>query len=107
MIRSSLTKKSFTLEELYRLLSLISKEIEDGNWEYIGVLIRLCTGLPGNIVCALNWDDYAFVIIYGFHQLLIYQQMINDGMEYKLLASKEDNRCLPVSAKPTCLQAAP
>lgn len=96
MIRSSLTKKSFTLEELYRLLSLISKEIEDGNWEYIGVLIRLCTGLPGNIVCALNWDDYAFVRNYGFHQLLIYQQMINDGMEYKLLASKEDNRCLPV-----------
>ncbi|WP_446787604.1 hypothetical protein, partial [Macellibacteroides fermentans] len=67
IIRSNLAKKSLTKVEFLYLLSAIRRELDNNNWKYLGVLIRLCTGLQGNIVSALTWDDYEHVIDYDFY----------------------------------------
>ena len=96
IIRRNLTKKSLTKEQFLQLISKIKSELDNNNWKYLGVLIRLCTGLQGNIVSALTWDDYEHVIDYDFYCFHIYRQVVNDGTDYKLFSSIEQSRCVPV-----------
>lgn len=97
-IRKALTKKSFTEEEQKKIYKIVNKKIyEDGKWEYIGVLIKLLTGLESNIVCGLQWDDFVLVEEYGFYKFNIYKQVTNNGESYSGFNSTFDYRCIPCS----------
>ncbi len=93
-VRRALAKKTFTLDEYKNVIGLCldrwKKDIR-----YIGVLIRLVTGLESNIVCALRWQDFKLIKSLGFHCLDIYQQVTNDGSAFKTFESEDDYRRIP------------
>ncbi len=95
-VRDALTKKSFTLTEMKKLYdALQNKIVNEDKPEYIGVLIRLLTGLESNIVCGLKWDDLVFMRSFDFYQLWIRRQVTNDGSTYVGFTHKEDYRRFP------------
>lgn len=94
-VRAALVKKHFTFDEMVEAFHEIKERINEGQTEYIGVLIRLLTGLESNIVCALKYKDYIEAIDYGIKQLLITCQLTNDGALFKAFAKLEDYRKFP------------
>lgn len=94
-VRSALVKKHFTLEEMQSAYHLILDHIRNGKTEYIGVLIRLMTGLESNIVAGLKWEDFRTVEDFGIYQFVITHQLTNDGKTVKGFASLHDYRCIP------------
>lgn len=94
-IRSNLTIRSLTTEELRVVFRAISEKLKTGEAEYLGVLLRLLTGLESNIVCALKWDDFQEISDYGIYSLTISAQVTNDGETCCGFDSREDYRILP------------
>ncbi|MDD3662744.1 MAG: hypothetical protein PHT84_02665 [Candidatus Pacebacteria bacterium] len=97
-VRNALTKKSLTTSELKGLYEIICSRItNEGKPEYIGVLIKLLTGLESNIICALKVEDFVRVEDYGFYKFMIWKQLTNDGSEERDMQKVEDYRCIPCS----------
>ena len=78
-IRGSLAVRSLTKEELVAVFQTITTKLEAGETAYLGVLIRLLTGLESNIVCALKWGDFEEIADYGIYRLVVAHQVTNDG----------------------------
>jgi len=95
-LRSALTKKTLTEGEMDRFLDLLLKRIQRSP-KWLGVLVKLLTGLESNIVCGLRWMDFVKVESYGFYQLHVYSQLSNDGKTAKGFDSDDDYRCIPCS----------
>jgi len=98
-VRAALVKKHFTFDEMVEAFQEIKKRINEGKSEYIGVLIRLMTGLESNIVCALKYKDYIESEDYGIKQILVTCQLTNNGDCFKAFAKLEDYRkfpCIPI-----------
>lgn len=103
-IRNALVKRSFSVRELASLYKIIMEKIAD-DMAYLGVLMRLTTGLEPNILCALTWDDLQYIPEHDIYQLLIFRQITNDGLDEKALSSAQEHRripCIPLLAD--CLQ---
>lgn len=96
-VRAALTKKSFTQSEIKTLEELAVKRIMSGNFKYVGVLLKLYTGIDSNTLCALKWDDIEYIHNYDIFTLHIYKQMTNDGLEYREFVKKESYRKIPCS----------
>lgn len=94
-VRAALVKKYFTADEMIRAYKEIKKRLDQGKREYLGVLIRLLTGLESNIVCALKYKNYICSEDYGIKQLLITCQLTNDGLNFKAFTKLEDYRKIP------------
>lgn len=94
-IRSALVIRSLTLDELLCVYTYTIKKLEAGEWEYLGVLLRLLTGLESNIVCALEWKDFVKSEDFSLNQLVISRQTSNDGQNFRGFDSLEDYRVLP------------
>jgi len=97
LMRSALTKKTFTEQEFIRATKLILSHAKNLNSKHVGILLKLLTGLESNIVCALRWKDFCLIEDYGFYNLHVYTQLTNDGKEFKPLERDEDYRCIPCS----------
>lgn len=95
-IRRNLTKKTFTSIEFSKAVEYLGGKIEEGQIEYIALLIKLCMGLESNIVCALRWRDIIYNDSLRFHQLLIYEQISSDGKTCSGFTKEETYRVLPV-----------
>ena len=104
IMRHNLSKKTFTKKEfsdMYNdLLSRIRKAETGEKGILIGSLIRLITGIESNILCALTWDDFAYLEDYGIYVFQLYRQIPNGGGKPKLLDDENDFRCIPC---PPCL----
>lgn len=104
IMRHNLSKKTFTKKEystMYNvLLSRIEKAETGEKGLLIGSLIRLITGIESNILCALTWDDFAYLEDYGIYVFQLYRQIPNGGGKPKLLDDENDFRCIPC---PPCL----
>lgn len=97
-VRKQLVKKHLTMPEFRRLLQSVLKKIQEGKYEYVGVLIRLLTGLESNIVCALRWCDLCSATSFVGKFFVITRQLSNDGKEVSGFSDAEDYVCYPVSA---------
>lgn len=96
-VRGALTKKQLTREEYQRIFQLAAEKVKQGKTEYIGVLIRLLTGLNSNTICGLKWKDIIEIDDYGIKKIAIARQVTNDGCEYKGFQNLEDYLCFPCS----------
>ncbi len=96
-VRNALTKKQLTHDEFSRIFQLAAEKFEQGEKIYIGVLIRLLTGLNSNTVCGLKWKDIIDIDDYGIKKIVIARQVTNDGREYKGFESLADYLCFPCS----------
>lgn len=97
-VRSALTKKHFTSEEMAMAYNETLSRIKEGDIEYIGVLIRLLTGLESNIVSALKLKDFVDIMEYGIQCLNVLRQCTNDGKTEKGFDRLEDYRIIPCVA---------
>ena len=101
-VRRALTKKHFMFEEMKKAYDETLKRIKEGNAEYIGVLIRMITGLESNVVCALRVKNFEENATYGFYCFSVISQSTNDGTAEKGFDRLEDYRivpCMPVLSK--------
>lgn len=97
-VKKQLVKKHLTLPEFQQLLRLVLCRIDEGKYEYVGVLIRLLTGLESSIVCALRWCDLCPATSFDGKFFVITRQLSNDGKEESGFSDVEDYICYPVSA---------
>ena len=97
-VRGQLVKKHLTEPELKQAYHMIVTKIQNGQHEYLGVLIRLLTGLESNIVCALRWCDMVKSSGVDVVSLVITRQISNDGKEIMGFSDIEDYICFPLSA---------
>lgn len=96
-VRNALTKKHFTEAELLKAFEFVDQKIQAGELEYLGVMIRLLTGLDSNTICALKWKDIQEITDYKISKIIITRQVTNDGKETKGFDSLEDYLCFPCS----------
>lgn len=97
-VRRQLVKKHLTEPELKQAYHMIVTKIQNGQYEYLGVLIRLLTGLESNIVCALRWCDMVKSSGVDVVSFVITRQISNDGKEISGFSDIEDYMCFPLSA---------
>ena len=104
IMRKNLAKKTFTGDEFRRLYKAITNGIAKAGVSergfFIGALIRLVTGIESNLLCALTWDDFAYLNDFGIYVFQIYRQVSNNGAPVVLLDDATDIRCIPC---PPCL----
>ena len=96
-VRNALVKKHFTEKELRSVFELADQRYRHGHYEYLGILLRLLTGLSSNVICGLKWKDLQPIDEYGIYKLVITRQAVNDGTASKGFASLEDYLCFPCS----------
>ncbi len=96
-VRKALTKKHFTQDELRNAFCFVAEKIRTCELEYLGVMIRLLTGLDSNTVCGLKWKDIKEISDYEISKIVVTRQVTNDGNEVKGFGSLEDYLCFPCS----------
>ncbi len=76
-VAAALTKKSLTTPQMKSIFSIIMEKLKNPeNIIYIGLLIRLLTGLPASIVCALRWSDLDILVkSENLYKLKIYRKL--------------------------------
>lgn len=95
-IRNALSKRTFTPIEMKKIYDFAAHKIDHENgMEYLGVLIRLMTGLESNIVSALSWKDFYTVEIYNFAQYGVRRQLVNNGADYVGFEKEYSYRWIP------------
>lgn len=95
-VRNALTKKHFTKSELQKIHSFVVEQIDSGQPLYLGVLIRLLTGLESKIVCALRWCDLLYSPEYDIYSAVI-SRKINDEGTFEGFIDNEDYLLFPIS----------
>ena len=95
LIRRNLVKKNFTISEFIEIENKINEHIENGEREYIALLIKLYTGIETNIVPALVWGDFVENREYDFFQLQLYRQTQNNGKVYRQIKNQNKIRLMP------------
>ena len=96
-VRKALTKKHFTQREWQEAYRIAASRLGEGKLLYIGVLLRLMTGLSANVICGLKWKDLLYIEDYGIKKLVVTRQALNDGSATKGFESLEDYLCFPCS----------
>jgi hypothetical protein len=94
-VRRALTKKHFTKAEMQQAYQYCVNKLAAGEHEYLGVLIRLMTGLENSVVCALRWCDLLYQEEYDVCSFVITRQIASDGSITGFHAS-EDYICFPI-----------
>lgn len=95
-VRRALTKTHFTKAELQQAYRFCINKLSCGESEYLGVLIRMMTGLESSIVCALRWSDLMHHPEYDFYSFVITRQIGKDGAIIGF-HDAEDYLCFPIS----------
>ena len=96
-VRTALTKKHLTESEYNLVYDTALDQLKRGELEYLGVLIRLISGLSANIICALQWKDVVSIPVYGIQKLMISKQVTNDGTTVRGFDSADSYICFPCS----------
>lgn len=96
-VRRARAKKHFMASEMKLAYQLAEKKYRSGKLEYLGVILRLMTGLSSNIICGLKWKDIEHSKDYGICRLVVTRQVTNDGQTYQGFTSLEDYLSFPCS----------
>jgi hypothetical protein len=94
-VRDALVKKHLTMNENWQCYSQIISKIEEGQYEYFGVLLKLLTGLGSNVLCALRWRDVRYIKDYAIQQIFVTKQLTNDGKTVKGFTGMDEYMCFP------------
>ena len=94
-VRRALAKKHFTRSELQRAYEFLFSKLEQKQYQYLGVLIRLATGLESKIVCALRWSDLLYYADYNLYSIIVARQ-INDDGTFEGFRDSEDYLTFPL-----------
>lgn len=102
-VNSAIGKRFLDLDEIKVIIKKCKWEINEGNTQYIAVLIRMLTGLEANMISALTWRDLIKVSDEGmdFYQLRIEKRASNDGKAIMPLMKKEHVRTIPLQKQLT------
>ena len=95
-VRRVLVKKHFSEQEMTELYQFIQTRIREGETAYLGVLIRILTGLESNVVCAIRWCDLKHIPEYDISVVVITRQMTLDGEKIIGFSDAEDYMCFPL-----------
>lgn len=95
-VKRQLVKKHLTETELRAAHRFITMKLQNGEYEYFGVLVRLLTGLESNIVCALRWCDLIHYPNMDVSSFVITRQASNDGKSILGFSDAEDYICYPL-----------
>ena len=100
-VSDALLKRYLTSDEASKVYKYIIKSIQTKRDDvYLGVLIKLLTGLDTTIVCALKWKDFQEVVVdekTSFFQLVVRRKVNFDGYGFSPLSKKNDYRIIPCS----------
>ena len=102
-VRNALTKKQLSINEQIKLLTkrggVIARDWDNtSNIKTIIIAFRLFTAIPAKEMCALSWEDVAYIPEYGIYQVQI-TKYTNDQEQIVLYGAKEDwlrFRCIPI-----------
>jgi len=119
-IRSALATKTFTREQFRKFFKLtvakmgINMEgIRSGNpsvkkdfkpdCRFLGVVIKLLTGLENRAISVLQWKDYHMIRDFGVYQLQVYKHYVRRGKDenkdpWEVCKSDTKIRCIPCSS---------
>ena len=95
-VRKNMVKKHLEKPELNMVYHEIVSKITAGQYEYVGVLIRLLTGLESGIVCALRWRDIVQYPCLNVAAIAIIRQVSNDGKDVLGFSDSEDYIIFPL-----------
>ena len=95
-VRRALTKTHFLKKEFQQAYKFCMDKLSEGEIGYLGVLIRLMTGLESSIVCALRWSDMIYHPDFDFYSFIIIRQVDNAGNIIGF-RNAEDYLCFPIS----------
>ena len=77
--KKALAAKSLSIKSETELIEWLKKEYTDGKDIYLGVLIKLFTGMTNPEICALQWSDYEGIkYTNGKRHHLLISKKIND-----------------------------
>lgn len=102
-VRNALTKKQLSINEQIKLLTSRGGAVAR-NWDNtssiktIIIAFRLFTAIPAKEMCALSWEDVAYIPEYGIYQVQI-TKYTNDKEQIVSYGAKEDwlrFRCIPI-----------
>lgn len=98
----ALGEKSLTIKSETELIKWLMKEYKKGNYKYLGVLIKLFTGMSSPEVCALQWNDYE-EIKYSHgkrHHFVVSKKMKDSSKNYEYFDSSQKHkyRLVPIPA---------
>jgi len=94
-VRNALAKKHLTSDEQKKCYFIVKKKIDSGQFEYLGVYMRLLTGLSSNILCAIRWKDINVVKDYNFAEIIVTKQLTNDGKVMRGFTGIDEYLCFP------------
>lgn len=102
-VRQALTKRSFERIEEKKILSFLRKRYIESSI-YLGVIIRLFTGITNKEACALQWQDFVYDANSGVSKLSITKCVDSNGklLSHALKDNWEKYRVLPITG---CLEA--
>ena len=95
-VRRALTKTHFLKNEFQQAYSFCMGKLSGGETGYLGILIRLMTGLESSIVCALRWSDIIYRPDFDLYSFIITRQVDNEG-NITGFRDAEDYLCFPIS----------
>lgn len=95
-VRKQLVKKHLTKPQLKQVYSSVISKLQNGQYAYLGVLIRLLTGLESSIICALQWSDMVRSPHVDVVSFVLTKQVSNDGHKFAGFSDAEDYICFPL-----------
>lgn len=96
-LRDALAKKSFSNAELKTLYQFISEKVIPSETDYLGVFLRLLTGLKPEVLCGLKWGDFNKIEnANNGYQLWISRKVAPNGKECVGLGTREEYRRYPL-----------
>lgn len=94
-VRNALTKKHLTEAEMQSIFQFVCDKIDKGDIRYLGVLMKLLSGIRSSIICGLRWKDLKKVPDYHFSEMIITRQVSLDGSSVTGFTDASDYRCYP------------
>ena len=95
-VTNALVKNTFTRSEFEKIYQHICWHLNRGNSEYLGLLIKLFTGVETEMVCALKWSDYVNISDGNdIRALSITKEVSSDGSVVKPVSRVTEYRTIP------------
>lgn len=100
-MQGAFAKRTLDFYETSMLIEWVESQMAKGKYEYLGVLIKLFTGLKEHQICALFWSDLVYSEKHRFYILYPSYEVKADGFSLEAMESEvcRGVPCIPVLSK--------
>lgn len=100
-MQGAFAKRTLNFYETNMLIELAESQMAKGNYEYLGLLIKLFTGLKEHQICALFWSDLVYSEKHRFYIFYPSYEVKADGFSLEAMDSEvcRGVPCIPVLLK--------